>query len=372
VTLLGRDVRLEPRARPPAWARVGLPVGSVLAAGLLGGVFLAASGHDALEAYRTMLDSAFGGRFAIGETLVESAPLILTGASVAVAFSLLLFNVGAEGQLYLGAIASAAVALQLGEHLPTPVIVPLAVVAGAAGGALFALLAAVPRAYLGTSEIVVTLMLNFVALNLLNYLIFGGPSIFRDPVVLLFPKGRPIPDPARIPILSERVNAGILIAVALVVAVWFLLRSTRWGFEVWLVGDSPGAARYAGVNLRRKIVEAFLLSGALAGVAGAIIVTGRLGSLEPRAIVSNYGYLGILVAALARLNPLAVVPVGILIAAMRTAGPSMQRVGVPDDIVLMLQGMVLVLVVAGEFLLRYRVRLARRPAAAVAAVQEAP
>jgi ABC-type uncharacterized transport system permease subunit len=360
-----RQLVLEQRARPPLWARVGLPFASVGVAALIGALFLRVSGYDPASAYSTMIDSAFGGRFAIGETLVEAAPLVLTGLSVAIAFNLLLFNVGAEGQLYVGAIGAAGVALVLGNHVPGPVVVTLVILGGALGGALFALLAAIPRAYLGTSEIVVTLMLNFVALNILNYLIFSSASIFRDPVVRLFPTGRAIPEAARFPLLTGRVNIGILLAAFVAVVIWLLLGWTRWGFEVRIVGDSAAAALYAGVNLKRKIIEAFLVSGAMAGLAGAVIVAGRLGSLEPRAIVSNYGYLGILVAALARLNALACVPVAIFIAAMRTAGPSMQRAGVPDSIVLMLQGAVLIFAVIGEFWLRYRVRVAQRHPAAL-------
>jgi general nucleoside transport system permease protein len=361
MTIFQRRLVLEQGPPPPRWARVALPFASVVAAALVGAVFIRASGFDPLSAYVTVFDSAFGSGFAIGETLVEAAPLVLTGLSVAVAFSLLVFNIGAEGQLYIGAIATAGVGLTLGEHLPSSIVLPLALLAGAVGGALFAALAGIPRAYFGTSEVVVTLMLNFVALNFVNYLIFSSNSVFRDPVTRVFPTGRRIPDAARLPILSGRVNSGILIAIACAIVLWFVMRSTRWGFEVRIAGDSNDAALYAGVNLNRRIIQTFLVSGALAGLAGAVVVAGRQGSLEPRSVVSGFGYVGILVAALSALNPLACIPVAVFIAAMRTAGPAMQRAGVPDAMVLMLQGAVLVFVVAGEFWLRYRVRIAKVP-----------
>jgi general nucleoside transport system permease protein len=356
------ELIVQQRARPPAWVVIALPVGSIIAAVAVASLFLLVAGYHPFAAYHVMVRSAFGSRFAVGETLVESGPLILTGLAVAVAFRLQVFNIGGEGQLYVGAICAAGVALLWGNDLPSAAVIPLALIAAIAGGAAFALLAAVPRAYAGTSEIVVTLMLNFVALNFLNYLIFGSASPFRDPKVILFPQGRDLPQAARLPLISGQVNLGIVLAVAAAVAIWAFERVTRWGFEVQVAGDSGGAARYMGVNLRRKILAVFALSGGLAGLAGAVIVTGRLGALEPRAIVHNYGYLGILVAALARLHPVGVIVMGLFVAALNTAGPSMQSAGIPSPVVFMLQGAVLMFVVIGEFWVRYRVKVTwRRP-----------
>jgi general nucleoside transport system permease protein len=353
------ELIVQQRARPPTWVTVALPIGSILAAAALAAAILLAAGYRPFTAYRLMLKSAFGSGFAIGETLVEAAPLVLTGLAVAIAFRLQIFNIGGEGQLYVGAICAAGIALLLGNDLPSGVVIVLALLAALAGGALFALLAGFPRVYTGTSEIVVTLMLNFIALNLLNYLIFGSASPFRDPHVILFPQGRTIPQAARLPLVSGQVNAGIVLAAGAAVAIWAFERLTRWGFEVRVAGDSTGAARYMGVNLRRKILSVFAISGAMAGLGGAVIVLGRLGALEPRAIVHSYGYLGILVAALARLNPLGVVVMAIFVAALNTAGPSMQSAGIPSPVVFMLQGAVLMFVVIGEFWVRYRVRVVR-------------
>jgi general nucleoside transport system permease protein len=354
------DLIVQQRARPPAWVVIALPVGSIIAALSLASLLLLIAGYHPFAAYHVMIRSAFGSRFAIGETLVEAAPLILAGLAVAVAFRLQVFNIGGEGQLYIGAICAAGVALWLGNDLPSGVVIPLALIAAVAGGAAFALLAAVPRAFAGTSEIVVTLMLNFVALNLLNYLIFGSASPFRDPKVILYPQGRDLPQAARLPLISGQVNLGIMLAIAAALAIWAFERTTRWGFEVQVAGDSGGAARYMGVNLRRKILAVFAISGGLAGLAGAVIVDGRLGALEPRAIVHSYGYLGILVAALARLHPVGVVVMGLFVAALDTAGPSMQSAGIPSPVVYMLQGAVLMFVVIGEFWVRYRVKITRR------------
>jgi general nucleoside transport system permease protein len=353
------ELIVQQRARPPTWVTVALPVGSILAAAAVAAVLLLAVGYRPFHAYRLMLQSAFGSRFAIGETLVEAAPLVLTGLAVAIAFRLQVFNIGGEGQLYIGAICASGIALLWGDHFPSAVVIFVAILAAIAGGALFALLAGIPRVYAGTSEIVVTLMLNFIALNLLNYLIFGSASPFRDPKVILFPQGKTIPQAARLPLVNGQVNAGILLAVGAALAIWAFERLTRWGFEVQVAGDSGGTARYMGVNLRRKVLSVFALSGAMAGLGGAVIVLGRLGSLEPRAIVHNYGYLGILVAALAGLNPLGVVLMAIFVAALNTAGPSMQSAGIPSSVVFMLQGATLMFVVIGEFWARYKVRVVR-------------
>lgn len=347
---------LEPRPRPSAAVSVLVATASVLGALLIAGVFLAVTGFSPLEVYAIMLRAGFGSSRNLTETLVSATPLILTGLAAALAFKMLLWNIGGEGQLYLGAILAAGTALALGEASPV-VSIPLVVLAGAAGGALWALLAALPRATLGTNEIITTLMLNFVALHLMNYLVFGSASSWRDPLATNFPQGRPIPDPAELPRIWGRLHAGILIALGVALLLWWALRFTKWGFEVRVVGDSAAAARYAGIELRRKLLVVFCLSGAIAGLAGSVHVGGLVHALEPRALAVNIGFTGIIVAALARLNPLGVVPVAVLIGALNNAGSSLQTARVPISIVLMLQGAILFLAVAGEFFLRHRVRL---------------
>lgn len=357
-----RRLVVEPRARSSPATAVLVPLASLAGAAVVGILFLLATGHGPFAVYATMAESSFGSWRHITDTLVSATPLILTGSAAALAFKLLVWNIGAEGQLYAGAILTAGVALALGDGAPAAVAVPLAVVAGAVGGAVWAGLAAVPRALLGTNEIITTLMLNYVALRLMDYLIFGSASAWRDPAVTNFPQGRPIPDAAQLPLLSppNRLHAGIFVAVGAAALLWWALRWTRWGFEVRVVGDSPTAARYAGINLRRKIIAVFCLSGALAGLAGAVEVGGIVHSLEPRALQTGLGYTGIIVAALARLNPLAVIPVAVLIGALDNAGSALQITSVPYSIVLMLQGAILFFAVAGEFLSRNRVRWAAR------------
>ena len=231
----------------------------------------------------------------------------------------------------------------------------------AIGGAFWASISAVPRVYLGTNEIITTLMLNFIALNFMNYLIFGSSSPWRDPEVSHVPRGRPIPEASRIPEFFERLDYGIFIAIALAILAWYPTRQDRWGFEVRIVGDSADTARYAGIGVPSKILGVFLLSGAFAGFAGGLFVAGPVGALDPRSLDLGLGFTGIIVAALARLNPLAIIPVAVLMGALINAGPSLQSIGVPTATVTMLQGAILIFAVAGEFLIQNRIRVPRRP-----------
>jgi ABC-type uncharacterized transport system permease subunit len=267
------------------------------------------------------------------------------------------WNIGAEGQLYIGAIFGAGIALVLGDGVPAPIILPVMMASGAIGGGLWAALAAFPKAYLNTDEVITTLMLNFVALAIMNYLIFGSISFWRDTGRVTFPSGRLIPDAAELPRIWGTLHAGILIALAAAILVWLLLRSTRWGFELQVIGDSGRAARYAGMRVDRKLVSILLISGALAGLAGAIEVSGPLGGLEPVALSTGMGFTGIVVAAVARLSAMGILPVAALIAGLSNSAPSIQALGVPIDIIVVLQGLLFLFVVGGEYFLRNRVRL---------------
>lgn len=346
---------VEPRPHHSVGLALGVAALAVAAAVALGGVFLLWTGHDPVAVYLHMVRRAFGSQRAWEGTLVSATPLILTGLAAAVAFKMLVWNIGAEGQLYLGAIGAAGAAIALGPGTPAVVTVTVALLVGVVAGAAWGALAGIPRVALGTNEIITTLMLNFVALHLMNYLIFGSGSPWRDPDATNFPQGRPIPDAARLPELSGRLHWGLAIALVTALVVWLLVRWTRWGFELRVVGDSPAAARYAGIPVKARILGVMLLSGGLAGLAGAVQVSGLIGALEPRALTMNLGFTGIIVAALARLSPAAIVPVAVLIGALNNAASSLQIVGVPVATVLMLQGAILLFAVSGEFLLRYRI-----------------
>ena len=357
---MSRRFIVEPRGLATWWLKLLIPIGSVVAALVLGALFLAVTGNDWIEVYKKMLDAAFGSGRGFAETLVSSTPLILTGVAAAIAFKMLVWNIGGEGQLMFGAITAAGVGIWLSQSTPPLVAIVAVVLAGAVGGAFWASLAAVPKVYLGTKEIITTLMLNFIALNLMQYLVLGSFSPWRDPESTQFPQGRPIIDTARIPEFFHRLDWGLFVAIIVAILAWVVISKTRSGFEYRIVGDSFNTARYAGIHVPRKIMTTFLASGASAGLAGSILVAGILGKMDPRSLDLGLGFTGIIVAALARLNPIAIIPVAILMGALNNAGPALQSIGVPSATVKILQGAILIFAVAGEFLIANRVRRPKR------------
>lgn len=350
---------VTPRARPTLAVRLGVPVLALLVALGVGAVTLVAFGNDPIDAYRTMFRSSLQGWRPITRTLTYATPLILTGLAAAVAFRMKVYNIGAEGQLFAGAIAASWFALVLPAGLPSPLMLTAVVLGGAAAGVVWAWLAAIPKAWFGTDEIITTLMLNFVALGLMNYLIQGSRSFWRNPTHPV-PQGKEIPESAQLPLLSERLHAGFVIAVAFAIVLVVAMRSTTWGFRIRAIGDSPRTARYAGIGVGAMTMAVMAVSGGLAGVAGAIEVSAVTKGLEPKALAIELGYTGIIIAAVARLNPLGVVPVAVFLAAIATSGSSLQGIGVPIEIVVLLQGLIFLSVTAGEFFVTNRVKLASR------------
>lgn len=347
-------IEVTPRAKAPFLVRGGVPLLALLAALALGAIILILTGANPIEVYRTMIDTSLNGKRPIERTLAYSTPLILTGLAAAVAFRMKLYTIGAEGQLFMGAIAGSAIALQLPAGTPKVIMLTLMLGGGALAGAVWAGFAALPKALFGTDEIITTLMLNFIALAFMNYLIFGTQSFWRDPSRPV-PQGNSIPDSATLPEISGRLHFGFLIAVVLAVLLWWVLKNTTFGFRVRTIGDSARAAKYAGVGVSGTIFVVFALSGALAGVAGAIEVAGVTNRLDPKALAIELGYTGIIIATVARLNPVGVLPVAVLLAAIATAGASLQGIGVAFEVVLLLQGLIFLSVTTGEFFVSNRV-----------------
>ena len=337
---------------------------------LLSGIVLAATGHDPFSSYGDILDAAFFSNGAITQTLVAATPLAFTGLAAAAAFRTRLFNIGGEGQLYIGAITAAAAGLYLGDHgWPSVLVVLGMILAGCAGGAAWASIAGVLRAFLRTNEIITSLMLNYVAAYLLTYLIFNSESYFRQTEgfnAKVFPTGKPLPDSAVWPDLTLGdvvVPLGAGLALLAAGLLWVLYSRTRFGFEARVLGDSPRAAVYAGMRPRRKIVAVMALSGALAGLGGASQDGDFRHTLDadPNGLQRQYyGYTGIVVAALARYNPFAVLLVAFLVGGLQNAGNRLQGADFPSGLVGVMQGLILFSALGGELLVRYRVRVSRR------------
>ena len=371
-------MRLERRLEQPWWLRFAVPIGSLAVAIAIMAIILAATGHDPAETYRKIVEAGFTGNGAFSATLISATPILFTGLAAAAAFRMQLFNIGAEGQLYLGAVGGSWIALRLGDHGSgsTALYVLTMCVAAAVLGALWALIPGVLRAFAHTNEIITSLMLNYVAAYLVTYLIFDSASYWRDVSTLQarsFPQGKPIPDAADWPTYGSRVVVplGFLLGLIVAVGLWGLYSRTRFGFEVKVIGDSPRAARSAGMRTRRKILAVMAISGGIAGLGGASQIGDFTYTLDPTGLQgAAFGYTGIVVAALARYNPIAVCVVAVLLGGLQNAGFTLQGVDFPSGLVGVMQGVILFCALGGEVLIRYRLRIGRLSHAKGAAAPE--
>jgi simple sugar transport system permease protein len=363
-------IRIERRLAQPKWLSLAVPIGSVIVAFGVMTVVLLITHHSPGHTFRRIFDTGFVGSQSLNATFVSATPLIFTGLCAAVAFRMQLFNVGGEGQLYVGAATGAAAGIAIGNHSGW-VSIPAMIAAGAVGGAALALIPAFLRAFLSTNEIITSLMLNYVAALVITYLIFDSESYWRDTssaTAKVFPQGKNLPESASWPVVhigSLALPFGLLIGAAIALLVWVLYTRTRFGFEVQVIGDSPRAASYAGMRTRRKILAVMALSGAIAGIGGASQTGDFRHTLDPRGLTAaGYGYAGIVIAALARYNPFAVVLVAFLLGGIQNAGYALQGADFPSGLVGVLQGLILFCALGGELLIRYRVRFTRGSRAA--------
>lgn len=355
-------IKLERRAAPSSVGLVLIPITAILLALVTGAIFLYINGLNSpqgitwgqvLAVYGGMLDGAFGSTYGISETIVKAIPLMLCGLGVSIAFRMQLWNIGAEGQFYMGAFGASWLALTYPE-LPVYIMLPGMVLLGLLFGGLWGLLPGIPRAYLGVNETITTLMLNYVAILWVNYFVFGP---WKDPQGLNFPLSKPFEPSAVLPTLGDsRVHFGLVFALVIASAIWFALKQSRWGYEVTVIGQSPRAASYAGMNIKRNIILVMFVSGAIAGLAGMAEVSAITQRMQ-QGISPGYGYTAIIVAWLAKLNPFTIILVSVLLGALQVGGYSVQTSGVPAAIVSMIQGALLFFVLGGEFFNRFRVVL---------------
>ena len=351
-------MRLERRTTTPAWLMLAAPASALLFTLLVTSLLVAWAGAPVGRAYGLLLQGGFGSRFALTETLTRATPMIFTGLAAAVAFRARLFNIGAEGQLYAGALAAVAVGgLHGGSGFEGPVwlLFPLMVTAAALAGALLLLGPALLKSRLGVDEVVTTLLLNFIVLLFVSALLDGA---MKDPSAMGWPQSVALQDSLQLDKLVERsrVHTGLLGALVAAVALWALLRFTTLGFGIRAAGANPRAAAFAGVPVGRTTVAVALLSGALAGLAGAVEVAGRA-SYVTLDMSPGYGYSGIVIAMLAMLNPLAVVAAAVFVAGMLVGADSMSRaVGVPTYIADVIVAVSLISVLVATMFTQYRVR----------------
>ncbi|HEY5732039.1 MAG TPA: ABC transporter permease [Anaerolineales bacterium] len=337
-----------------------IPLLAILTAIVLGGIIIAAVRGNPFLAYYGLIQGSFGSAKALSETAVWATPYIFAGLAVALAFKGGLFNIGAEGQLALGATASALIGYALpgwlGMDIPTVIHLPATILVGMIGGAFWAAIVGFLKAYTGGHEVINTIMMNYIALNTISFLL-NGPMRDRSPnnVSARTPL---IVESARLPEIFDgyRIHWGFVLALLVALFIWWLLNKTTLGFEIRTVGANPDAAKYAGINVKRTIIMTMTLSGMLAGMAGALEVTG-LNFRHELGFSIGYGFDAIAIALLGKSHPLGVVLASILFAAMRNGATRMQFLTqLPVDLISMLQALIL-LFVAADAIIRYIYRI---------------
>ena len=359
----GYRVLVEPRLDSPSgWYSIFVSLAAIVVALVLGGILISISGGDPLKSYIHIAKASFGDIGVLSDTIVKATPIILTSLACAVAFRMKLWNIGAEGQFIMGAFGASAIVLTpvLSADAPRWLFMTLMILAGMAGGAFWGFIPGYLKAKFNVNEIISTLMMNYIAIAWINFWIFAVWSEGGFQMSPKFPVNAWLPrllDYAKsLPVLRGlTTHGGLVLGVVAAVVVWFIIYRSRWGYEIRLIGDNPQAARYAGINIQRNIVYVMMLSGALAGLGGMSEVAGVVHRLQTSPIAAGYGFTGIIVAWLSKLNPLVIIPVSILFGALLLAGREIQPSGVPK----MIQGIILVCLIASDFFLRYRIRFVR-------------
>lgn len=356
-------IKVEPRLdQPPAWYPAAVSIVAIIIALILGGLVIASVGGNPFLSYAHIARASFGDIGVLSDTIVKATPILLAALACSIAFRMKLWNIGAEGQFIMGAFGASAIVLApvLPAEASRWLFIPVMAIAGMAAGAIWGFIPGYLKAKFNVNEIISTLMLNYIAVAWVNFWIFavwteGG-----------FQMSTKFPETSWLPRLSEyassipffrglTTHAGLFLGILAAVLLWFIVYRSRWGYEIRLIGDNPHAAQYAGISITRNTIWVMMLSGALAGLGGMSEVSGVVHRLQTSPIAAGYGFTGIIVAWLAKLNPLAIILVSVLFGALILAGREIQPSGIPK----MIQGIILVCLIASDFLLRYRVRLVR-------------
>ena len=346
-------IRIEPRENPSRAFAVGIPILSAVISLAFAAIPLLAAGANPITAYGEMIKGVFGSVFAGSEMLTRATPLIFTGLAAALAFRAKLWNIGAEGQLYLGAMAAVAIGSGVLD-ISGLLLLPLIIVLGAAAGAAGMMAPTYLKVRFGADEVVTTLLLNFIILIFLQMMLEGP---LQDPMGLGWPQSAPVLDQGMLPPLMDRmrVHSGLILALVLAAIAQFMLARSVWGFKLRAVGENAAAARHAGINVRRSLFGVAAISGALAGLAGVSEVAGLKGYLTAD-LSPGFGYTGIVVAMLAGLSPVGVVIAALFIASVFVGADSMSRaMGVSSFLADLVVSMSLLCVLVGGFLAKYRI-----------------
>ncbi len=325
--------------------------GSIITGLLLACVLMLVLGYNPIETLGALVSGSFGSPSAIRNTITIAIPLAITALGLAIAFRMKYWNIGGEGQIIMGCVFATFVSHNLPPETPGFLMILLMGIAGFAGGAFWALIPGLFRIYSRTNETLFTLMMNYIALGIVQYLHY---VLWRDPSANGFPKIRAIPDQAHLPIIFG-VHSGWIAVIVLAVVVFLLIRKTKLGYEIRVVGESAPTANYAGMNVKKVLLTGVILSGGLVGLAGMLKLSGAVYTLSP-SITGNAGFTAIIVAWLSGLSAPVMVLVSILIAALEQGSQVIQiKLQIPSSVASVIQGLILMSALGGEFFLRYRV-----------------
>ncbi|MCK4489501.1 MAG: ABC transporter permease [Anaerolineales bacterium] len=356
-------IKIENRVEnPQKWLSPTLSVGAVIVALFIGAIVIWLGGGNPWAAYTHIAKYSLGSVGVLSDTLVKAIPLMLVGLACSIAFRMKLWNIGAEGQFFLGAFGASMVVLLpiLPEDAPKWLFIITMAFFGMLFGALWGFIPGFLKARYKVNEIISTLMMNYIAIEWNNYFIYAVWSERGFQMSRMFQRNAWLP---RLSDLAETnsffrgltTHFGLVFAVVAAIILWLILTKSKWGYEIRLIGDNPRAAEYAGISIKKNIVLVMMVSGALAGLAGMSEISGVVHRLQG-AISPGYGYTGIIIAWLAKLNPLVVILVSILFGALILAGREVQPSGIPT----LIQGVIMVALIASDFFYRNRVSVIRR------------
>jgi simple sugar transport system permease protein len=342
-------IRAIKKSEPSRIKAATIRIGAIILALIASSLFILLLDLNPVDVYMKMVQGAFGTAYRARETFVGAIPLVITSLGIAIAFRMQFWNIGGEGQIAMGAFAASFVALQM-SYLPKPILLLLMILTGMLAGGIWALIPAFFKAQWGTNETIVTLMMNYIGLKWIMYLQYGP---WKDPNSLGFPKIANFTDNAILPKLFG-VHIGWLIALLLVAAIYIFLKHTKKGYEIAVIGESIDTARYAGINIKRTILIAILLSGGLCGLVGMIQASAVNNTLSVE-VTGGIGYTAIITAWLASLSAPVILLVSILFAALLEGGSYIQTVfGIPQSAAQIMQGIILFFVLGSEFFVRYK------------------
>ncbi len=349
-------IRVTKRDNLPRSMEIAITIVAVLLSIVFSGIILVFFGLNPFSIFKEIVLGALGTGLRVQQTIIKAIPLVLASMGIIVAFKMKFWNIGAEGQITMGALGASWVALNLSETLPQPVMLFLMVLAAAVCGGIWAFVPAFFKARMGTNETIFTLMMNYVAIKFVTYLQYGP---WMDPAANGFPRIANFSENAVLPSIGG-IHIGWIFALAATLFVYVLIRHTKIGYEIAVVGESLDTARYAGMNISKVIIVSMLISGGLCGIVGMVQASAIEKSLVA-GIANNYGFTAIITAWLAKLNPLTTVVVCAVFAMLIQGGEYIQiALGVPSAVSDIVQGLILFFVLGSEFFMRYKVHFGKR------------